>query len=306
MEHRLHGIITVLNTPFTETGQLDLPGLGRHVRYAVDAGVAGFLMPALASEAEYLTGAEKQAAVAEVVAAAAGEAAVIGGASADSPAEQLRLSRQYLALGCDGVLVQLTPSASAEQLAEDLLPIAELDPPMLMLQDWDFQGPGHPLSTILYLRERLKPFTWLKIEVENAGPKYSEVLAATEGRLRVAGGWAVRQMIDGLDRGVHAFMPTGMHRIYVEIYRRYVQGDRDGATALFTQIAPVLAFSNERLETSILFFKRLLYRQGVYHTTAVRFRDASFAPAEVRAADALIDLIIGLESQLERCSPERT
>lgn len=304
MEVRLHGIITVLNTPFTESGALDLEGLRRHVRYAIDAGVAGFLMPALASEVGRLTGPEKQTAVAAVVVEAAGKTAVVGGASADSPAEQLRLSREYLELGCNGVLVQLAPGAPLERLVDELLPIANLAPPLLMLQDWDFQGPGHPLSTILYLFQRLEPFNWLKIEVEHAGPKYSEVLAATNGRLQVAGGWAVRQMIDGLDRGVHAFMPTGMHRIYVEIYRRYKRGDRPGAVALFKEIEPVLAFSNQRLEISILFFKRLLHRQGIYQTPEVRIPDVAFDAGEARRADALIDLVIQLENDLIRCSRE--
>lgn len=303
MHDALHGIITVLNTPFTETGALDLDGLHRNVRYAVEAGVAGFLMPALASEVAYLTREEKQAAVSAVVAETAGRAAVIGGASADDPEEQLYLAEDYLKLGCDGVLVQLAPDATAERLAEDLRPVAALGPRVLMLQDWDFEGSGHPLETIRYLRTQLEPFTWLKIEVQNAGPKYSEVLSATD--LRVAGGWAVRDMIDGLDRGVHAFMPTGMHRTYVEIYRRFAQGDRAGAVALFEEIRPVLAFSNQGLDISIWFFKRLLHRQGIYATAKVRIPDASIEPAEVQGADELIDRVIQLESQLERMSHER-
>ena len=72
-----------------------------------------------------------------------------------------------------------------------------------------------------------------------AGVKYSEVLQATGGSLHVSGGWAVMQMIEALDRGVHALMPMGMHELYVHIDRQH-------------------------LDISIRFFKRLLWRQGIY------------------------------------------
>jgi 4-hydroxy-tetrahydrodipicolinate synthase len=48
----LRGIVTVLNTPFTEEDALDLPGLRRNVQGAIRAGVAGFLVPAMASEVD--------------------------------------------------------------------------------------------------------------------------------------------------------------------------------------------------------------------------------------------------------------
>jgi len=35
-------------------------------------------------------------------------------------------------------------------------------------------------------------------------------VAATEGRLNVSGGWAVPQLMEALDRGVHAVMPGGL------------------------------------------------------------------------------------------------
>ncbi|MDZ4861598.1 MAG: dihydrodipicolinate synthase family protein, partial [Candidatus Hydrogenedentes bacterium] len=55
----LHGIITVLNTPFLDDDSLDLEGLRRNVRYAIDAGVAGFLVPAMASEVGKLSETER-------------------------------------------------------------------------------------------------------------------------------------------------------------------------------------------------------------------------------------------------------
>jgi hypothetical protein len=49
----------------------------------------------------------------------------------------------------------------------------------------------------------------------------SELLTATGGRLHVPDGWAVMQMIEALDRGVYACIPTALHAVYVPIYRIY-------------------------------------------------------------------------------------
>jgi len=61
-------------------------------------------------------------------------------------------------------------------------------------------------------------------------------------------------------------MPTGLHEIYVRIDRLYRTGRRDEARRLFDCCLPVLAFSNQHLDLSIRFFKRLLWRQGLYVT----------------------------------------
>ena len=79
----------------------------------------------------------------------------------------------------------------------------------------------------------------------------AELAEATGGKLHLAGGWAVTQMIEALDRGVHTMMPTGMHRAYVQIYDLYQAGKRDQAVELFNQIVPVLAFSNQHLDISV-------------------------------------------------------
>ena len=138
----------------------------------------------------------------------------------------------------------------------------------------------------------------LKIEVVGAGPKYIRVIAESDGQLRVAGGWAVTEMMDGLDRGVDAFMPTAMHRIYTEIYRQYARGNRDGAKQLFDQIAPVLAFSNQRLDISIRFFIRMLHAKGIFATPRCRIDGAPLSQKQQRIADELIDKVAMIEALL--------
>ena len=56
----LFGIVTVLNTPFTQDDKIDVPGLKRNVDYAIQSGVAGILVPAMASEVYKLNLSERQ------------------------------------------------------------------------------------------------------------------------------------------------------------------------------------------------------------------------------------------------------
>lgn len=294
----LRGIITVLNTPFTPVDTLDRPGLARNVENAIQAGVAGFLVPAMASEVGALSESEREAVVQATVNTTAGRVPVIGGASAPHQAGRMAAARALMDLGCAGILVSI-PFEGEAAYTRDVEELAALDPGFLMLQDWDANGYGLPVPLIIRLFETVPAFRCLKVEVVPAGPKYTEVLNATGGQLHVSGGWAVSQMIEGLDRGVHAFMPTGMHGIYTAIYRRYAAGDRDGAAALFEHLLPVLAFSNQHLDISIHFFKRLLHAQGVYATDRVRSPKVPFDTIHQQAADRLIERVIALEAGLD-------
>lgn len=291
------GIITVLNTPFDANNHIDLAALRAHACYAINAGVSGFLVPAMASEVDKLTLAERDSIVEAVLEESSGRVPVIGGASAASASERIAIARRLVAAGCAGVLVSI-PYENDEQYSRAVHEVAETAPPFLMLQDWDPTGYGVPVATLVRLFEEVEPFRAVKIEVVPAGPKYTEILQATGGRLHVSGGWAVMQMIEALDRGVHAIMPTAMHHTYVRIRALYMHGKRDEARALFNRLLPILAFSNQHLDISIQFFKRLLHAQGIYPTASVRAPILPFDEAHERIARELITYAIALESEI--------
>ncbi|MCC6694511.1 MAG: dihydrodipicolinate synthase family protein [Candidatus Hydrogenedentes bacterium] len=293
----LRGIVTVLNTPFTDADEIDVTGLARNVEAAIEAGVVGLLAPAMASEVSKLTESERELMVRVVLDTVQGRAAVIGGASAPTREERVRISEKLTQMGCDGVLVSIAYENEANYEAE-VRAVADTQPGFLMVQDWDETGSGVPVPVIARLFNEIDVFRCLKVETVPAGVKYSAVLAATEGRLHVSGGWAVTQMIEGLDRGVHAFMPTGMHRIYTSLYRMYVQGDREGAQRLFNEMVPAEAFSSQHLDISIHFFKRLLHRQGICATPRVRQPILPFDAYHERIAAEQIERLLGIERRL--------
>jgi len=94
-------------------------------------------------------------------------------------------------------------------------------------------------------------------------------------------------------------MPTGMHYIYTTIYRLFEEGNTEKADALFQKILPVLPFSNQHLDISIHFFKRLLFHQGIYPTPNVRQPILPFDKLHQEIADKHIDLILYFENELK-------
>jgi dihydrodipicolinate synthase/N-acetylneuraminate lyase len=294
----LKGIVTVLNTPFTNNDSIDLDALQNNVKEALRAGVAGFLVPAIASEVYKLSFTERIKMVEAVLEIAGDRVPVIAGAGETDLEKSKKLLKDYIQLGCKQVLFQI-PFLNENQFHKHFMELADLQPEVIMLQDWDASGYGLPDELILDLFEKVEVFRCLKVETVPAGVKYSRILELTNNRLNVSGGWAVSQMIEGLQRGVHAFMPTGMHFIYSAIYRLFISGDEKEAENLFQQILPVLAFSNQHLDISIHFFKRLLFKQGIYPTPNVREPILPFDKLHQQIADKHIAKIIQLENGLK-------
>jgi 4-hydroxy-tetrahydrodipicolinate synthase len=294
----LQGIVTVLNTPFKTDNTIDFSALQKNVEYALNAGVAGFLAPAMASEVYKLSEKERIEMVAAVLETVNNKVPVIAGAGETDLAKSKRLISEYIRLGCKNVLFQI-PFQNENQFKKHFFELAATGPKMIMLQDWDASGYGLSDQLIHELFETVEAFRCLKVETVPAGVKYSRILELTQGRLNVSGGWAVSQMIEGLKRGVHAFMPTGMQRVYCEIYRLWKKGKEAEAEAMFQNILPVLAFSNQHLDISIHFFKRLLFRQGIYPTDLVREPILPFDKIHREIADKHIETIIQIENSIK-------
>lgn len=292
------GIVPSMNTPFLLDGSIDLEGVRRSTKAVIEAGVAGMLILAVAAETGSLSLAEKRSIANGFLQAAAGRVPVIVGCSSAEQQDRLALAAMARELGADAMLCQAPLDLRGEALLGQMSELAQNGPNLLMLQDLEFGGPGLPLQDILLLHRRLPTFKGLKIEVTLPGPKYTAVLQATQGTLHVSGGWAAAQMMEALHRGVHAFIPTAMDRIYVEIFRRFQSGDLAGARALHEKLAPVLAFSNQHIDVSIRFFKHLRQREGLFQTALCRSGVAELDAHQTREMEFALERVLALQASL--------
>jgi 4-hydroxy-tetrahydrodipicolinate synthase len=299
----MRGIVPSLNTPFDREGQVDEAAVRRLVETTIATGCQGVLAVAVAGEQASLAMPEKDRIARIITETVARRVPVIISVTSDDPQESRQLSAIARAAGADGICCQAPAGLNRAELADHFAAVADAGPDLLMIQDLDWGGGGLAPDIIVDLFETLAQFRCLKIETVPAGPKYSRVLEMTEGRLHVSGGWAVSQMIDALDRNVHAFMPTAMDPVYVAIHRAHRSGKRNQAQALFERLLPVLAFANQHIDVSIRFFKMLRRTEGVFSTDACRAGVAKLDPLLHAEAERLIRHALELQGKVagEEC-----
>ena len=90
-----------------------------------------------------------------------------------------------------------------------------------------------------------------------------------------------------------------MVAIYRTIVERFTSGNRDGARQLFEDLLPVLAFSNQHIDISVQFFKRVLVAKGVFQTAMVRRPILEFDAVQERAAAVLAERVVSLEADVK-------
>ncbi|MBD3386180.1 dihydrodipicolinate synthase family protein [candidate division KSB1 bacterium] len=295
----IKGIIGVINTPFTSENKIDTDSLEKYVEHSLKCKVAGFLVLGLAAEVHKLAHDEKLLIAETVVKKTDGKVPVIGGTAATCQNERINLAKEFSESGCDGILVNI-PFENEHSFISDVKAISNNISGFMMLQDWDFHGHGIPINIISKLFSELDNFKCLKIEVVPAGIKYSQVGDATNGKLHLSGGWAGTQMIEALDRGVDAFMPTILHDVYGMIYHLHSNGKREEAKMIFNKLLPIISFSHQHLDISIHFNKRLVHRQGMFATPNVREPILKFDEYHENIADELIDYAIQLGENVEK------
>jgi 4-hydroxy-tetrahydrodipicolinate synthase len=294
----MNGIIGVVNTPFTEENKIDCDSLRRYVDHSLKCGVIGFLVLGLASEVNKLSHEEKLLIVKTVTDHVARRVPVIAGTATSLNNERIILVREFSDLGCDGILVNI-PFDNESNFMNNIVEIEKNISGFMMLQDWDFNSYGIPVNVIKKLFDKLDRFKCLKIEVVPAGVKYSEVKKVTDGKLHLSGGWAGTQMIEALDRGVDAFMPTILHDVYNRIYQLHRRGKREEAKAVFEKLLPIISFSHQHLDISIHFNKRLVHRQRIFSTSKVREPILKFDQYHEKISDELILKAIELSHSIK-------
>ena len=263
----LDGIIAVPATPFTEDNRIDLESLRRYARSFLARGVVGFLAPAVAGEVDILTEDERELVVATLLEEAGGRVPVIGGATAPDPADRLRHARRFIAMGCQGVLAYVRYEDEAGYAAA-VHALDALNPGFLMIQDLDLGTAPLPVPLVARLHREIPCFTWVKVETVDRGRKLTSLREAAGPTLRI--GTAGPDLIELLDRGAHAYLPTLYPDVYARIWNLHREGRRDDAVALYRRLLPGLAFMATHQKIQWRFTKAILHAERLFATTRVR------------------------------------
>ncbi len=266
----LRGLIPSLHTPFLENNKLDEKGIKKLIDHVIYNNCSGMLVGAVAGEGITLSTQERKKLFSIVSEHNNNRIPLIVSCSANKQSERIKLSKIAKESGADWSLCQIPEFKSVDQLTSKINEISEEGPENLMIQDLSWDDEGIEISIIKHLFKSVKKFRSLKIEVINSGPKYTNVINETHGKLHVSGGWAINEMIDALDRGVHALMPSTLEEVFQKILLFYNLNRKQKAKSIFKELSPILKFTHQNLPTSIQFAKMLRVKEQIFSTTSTR------------------------------------
>lgn len=276
MEHKnfFRGVYVILPTPFDDRGNLDEAGLKRIVDFSIECGAHGVVGPANASEAPYLSDAERKRVVEISAEAAGGRVPYVAGVTASCARLAVELTRHAADAGADMVMAMppFIQRASDTEIREYYRAIGEACDLPVCIQN--YQGPGGtPLSAafVTSLLKDVKGLHYVKEETDFPGPMVTALREMAGSHLKgVMGGKAGRHLLDEHRRGVCGTMPAcEVADLHARLWNDLDAGNAQAARETYTRLLPLLLF-----ETSygVAVYKEVLRRRGVigsaYHRQA--------------------------------------
>jgi len=283
------GIFVIVVTPFTAAQELDEESLRKEVRFCIEAGAAGLVGPANASEFPLLSDDERRRWLEIVVGETAGQVPIVAATTAGHALPAIELSRFAERIGANGIMA-MPPHIAHFDAAGCYDYYARLSAALrIPICIQNYIGPvGTPMSPELlarmcrelpqvqYIKEETLPEPrQLGITVEVAGD-------ACRG---VFGGQGGIYLIDEFRRGAVGNMPACQATdVQVRMWSLLEAGDEDGARKLFNQILPLINY--ERLY-GVAVYKEVLYRRGIFATRVSRYPGAELDDHDRREIDAI-------------------
>ena len=264
----IKGICPIIAAPFTEKGEVDYEDLDRLVKTLLLGGCHAVTLFGIAGEYYKLTDEERKK-MAEVTIKAA---KAVGGKTILSVTDHatevaVQTAKTFEEMGAD-CLMMLPPfflKPGAAYLYEHMKAIGNAVKIPIMAQYAPEQtGVAIPPETFVKLQRECPNIVYYKIECKPAGPYVTSLMKLTNGKMKIFVGNAGFQFIECSDRGAIGAMPgCSMYDVYLDMYHKYAEGDRQGAIEVHNSLLPMLNHIRQNVEQIISFEKRILKRRGI-------------------------------------------
>jgi 2-keto-3-deoxy-L-arabinonate dehydratase len=289
---RFPGIHAVLYALFDRDERLDRAAMRRQVELVLAAGVDGIVVLGLATEVTKLGEREQRDLVEWALHDVAGRAPVGVTVQGGSIAAQLARLHDAERAGADWLILQPPTggSYSGPELTRGFRRLADAARvPTAVQTAPSLMGAGLDVGGIAALATECPNLTHVKAELPVVA--VAELAAAGDTRLVILGGQGGLEMTDALRAGCAGFvLAPDMVDHAVRIWRRWQEGDEDGAEAAYRAVLPEIVFAMRSLEHLVTYGKRIFaHRAGlVAHDRAPIAQPSAFGLAcAVRHAAAL-------------------
>jgi len=282
---KLQGVYSVLPTPFTAAGEVDLESLTRVVDLFIAAGVNGLTALGVTSEVARLNDGERTAILEAVVRHVNGRVRVVAGATADGVRTCIDFTKFARETGADAVMISppRSPKLNSESVVRHFAAVAAAVEIPIVIQDYPpISGFAMEPSLLVRIAREVPAANTIKLEDPPTPFKTSRIREAAQGMdLGIFGGLGGVFLLEELLAGATGAM-TGFAypEILVKIVKLFHGGDVAGAAEAFYPYVPLMRFEfQEGLGMAIR--KEVLRRRG------------AIACAEIRMPGAKLDAMTG-------------
>ncbi len=293
--HVVHGVLPVVQMPFTQAGYGDFETLRREIDWVLDRGADG-VTTGMVSELLRLSSTERLE-VSEVICEAAKLRSALAVVSCGAESTKMAVDYALHAAACGADAVMAIPPVSVA-LSDDALwryfsEIIEKSALPLIVQDASSYV-GQPLSIALQVKllTTYGDLVYFKPEAQPIGPRLSALRDATNGQARIFEGSGGSQLVDSFRRGIVGTMPGAEICWAISaLWRALRRQDWPSAYRISGPLTSLVSLQSG-IDGFIAVEKHLLVRQGVFPVADVRGPSAFTLDAEtVAEVDRLFDML---------------
>ncbi len=239
---RFQGVYTIMPTPFSDDGKLDLKSLETLTDFLVKLGVDGLVVLGVMGEAPKLSQSEQDDVIRTTV-RVAGKLPVFAGSGAEGTDLAIEKSINALALGAAGLLVAPPPVQNDAVIFEYYCRIGERIDSPIILHDYPVAtGIKMSPSLVVKLYNEVENVKVIKLEETPSIPKITAI-RNLGCDISIVGGLGGMFFLEELGRGADGMM-TGFSypEILQAIYKAYTSGNKNEAARIFYEACPLLCY----------------------------------------------------------------
>ena len=289
---KLEGVYSVLPTPFSTAGDLDLESLKKVVDLFVGAGVSGLTALGVTSEVARMNDAERVRVLETVVRHVNGRVRVVAGATSDGLRTCIDYTKFAKDTGADAVMISppRAPKINSDAVVRHFAAVASAVDIPIVVQDYPpISGFAMEPWLLVRIAKEVAAANTIKLEDPPTPFKTSRIRELAPGMdIGIFGGlggvFLLEELMAGATGGMTGF---AFPEILVKIVKLFHAGDVDGAAQAFYPFVPLMRFEfQEGIGMAIR--KEVLKRRGVIACADIRPPGAKLDATTLAALDRVM------------------